>query len=231
MKDFGKIRVGTKKPIALDSPDHLQPYGTKQDNSSNPKFNHKLYELMTTMPVTVLDLGCAGGGMVKSFLDEEHLAVGIEGSDFSKNAQRPEWNTIPEYLFTADITTPFSVQRKIGRKWQPLWFTVVTAWEFMEHIREEDLDVILDNIDQHLLYGGYFICSICDVYQECDLPWHQNIQPWQWWVDRLEKVGLKYNQALTEAFGGDWVRADHHPGVFVKEPIKEITNEEIRSDS
>ncbi len=73
------IVVHTSKPIALDSPDHLVPLGTRQDNSVNRAFNRKLRTLIPQP--RVLDLGCAGGGMVASFLDEGDFAVGVEGSD------------------------------------------------------------------------------------------------------------------------------------------------------
>ena len=38
----------------------------------------------------VLDLACAGGGMVRSFLDEGIEAVGIEGSDTAKREGRAQ---------------------------------------------------------------------------------------------------------------------------------------------
>ena len=40
-----KIVVETNHPIAIDSTDHIYPFGTAVDNSTNPKFNNKLYDL------------------------------------------------------------------------------------------------------------------------------------------------------------------------------------------
>ena len=37
--------VKTEREIAYESPDHLNPWGTKQDNSVNRRFNDKLYKL------------------------------------------------------------------------------------------------------------------------------------------------------------------------------------------
>src|SRR5437763_1568188 len=94
------------KPIASDSPDHLVPRGTKNDNSRNRLFNRKAELLLTKKQLRVLDFGCTGGGFVKDCIDDGHIAVGLEGSDYSKRAHRAEWATIPQSLFTCDITAP-----------------------------------------------------------------------------------------------------------------------------
>src|SRR3990167_2627697 len=106
MRDM--LKVETDYPVALDSPDHLEPWGTKQDNSVNKRFNKKLIKLFGHTP-NVLDLGCAGGGFVRSIIKQGGLAVGIEGSDYSKKIKRAEWAKIPDNLFTADITKPFKL--------------------------------------------------------------------------------------------------------------------------
>ena len=73
------LRVVTDTPVALDSPDHLTPWGTARDNSKNIRFNHKLLRLFNHLsrPLQVLDLGCSGGGFVRSLLDVGQFAVGI----------------------------------------------------------------------------------------------------------------------------------------------------------
>src|ERR1700693_3635778 len=38
------IRVQSQKLVAVDSLDHIHPWGTKQDNSKNLKFNLKILE-------------------------------------------------------------------------------------------------------------------------------------------------------------------------------------------
>src|ERR1700730_780574 len=60
----------TETPIATTSADHQWPRGTAFNSSSNRKFNLKLYHLFAYRPdLRVLDLGCAGGGFVKSILE------------------------------------------------------------------------------------------------------------------------------------------------------------------
>jgi 2-polyprenyl-3-methyl-5-hydroxy-6-metoxy-1,4-benzoquinol methylase len=77
------IRVVTDKPVALDSPDHLHPWGTTRDNSVNLAFNRRLSWWIPASMLRVLDLGCAGGEFVKSILDLGGISIGIEGSDYS----------------------------------------------------------------------------------------------------------------------------------------------------
>lgn len=66
--------VITEHPIAFDSPDHFDAEhgGAGNDNSRNPHFNERLFKLFEGQGrrPSVLDLGCAGGGLVKSLLDE-----------------------------------------------------------------------------------------------------------------------------------------------------------------
>jgi 2-polyprenyl-3-methyl-5-hydroxy-6-metoxy-1,4-benzoquinol methylase len=103
-----------------------------------------------------------------------------------------------------------------GDEWQPVFFTVVTAWDVLEHIKESDLPAVWANVNRHLYPGGYFIVSICTYFEERDLPWHQTIKPWAWWVEQLAGVGLKFDAKATKAMQGQFVRTNS-PGVFKKE--------------
>jgi hypothetical protein len=47
----GSIRIETEKPIAYDSPDHIQPHGTANDNTTQPRFNRKLGRLIPACDV------------------------------------------------------------------------------------------------------------------------------------------------------------------------------------
>src|SRR6185295_10711220 len=110
---------------------------TIRDNSRNARFNRRLDEVLGSRGAySLLDLGCAGGGLVRSVLEDGHDAVGLEGSDISRRERSGDWATIPYHLFTCNIVKPFRVLRANGR---PARFTVVTAWEVLEHIPERDL--------------------------------------------------------------------------------------------
>lgn len=193
-------RVDTDHPVALDSPDHLEPLGTMQDNSVNLLFNEKLLALCGER-VRVLDLGCAGGGMVESMVAMGMTAIGIEGSDYSLKHKRAGWATVPDYLFTADARKPFAVMN--GR--YPLMFDVVTAWEFFEHIGEEDLVGVFENIHKHLVKGGFLIASI-NTKKSGRPKYHLTVRDAEWWKKLLEGNGFGVRHDLWNYFDPDWVR-------------------------
>lgn len=200
------FRLQTDHPVAVNSIDHLYPRATAKDNSVNLRFNERLHALLRKAPLSVLDLGCAGGGMVKSFLDQGHIAVGLEGSDYSLNNKRAEWATIPESLFTCDVTRPFTLTNGKGSPYQ---FDVVTAWEFLEHIEMPDLPGVMANVDRHLKPGGYLICSVSDrpsVYPGDGLDRHRTKKPYEWWAWFFEAHGFKNRRDLERHFNGQYVR-------------------------
>ena len=202
-----KFYLDTDHPIALDSPDHIEPRSTARDNSVNLKFNVKLRQLFTGYKASVLDLGCAGGGMVRSLIEEGHVAVGLEGSDYNLLHQRAEWATISESLFTCDVTKPFILHVGNGLPYQ---FDVVTAWEFFEHIREEDMPGLFNNIHDHLKQGGLLIGSICkspSIWDKVDH--HQTKAPWAWWEYLFNSEGFSRRPDFEAIIGKDWVRSVH----------------------
>ncbi len=200
---FGPIRMATEHPVATASPDHLNPGGTARDNSRNQRFNARLTALLDG-ELSVLDLGCSGGGAVRSFIEQGCLAVGVEGSDYSANRLRAEWLTIPEFLFTADITQPFRLH---GAGAATLRFRVVTLWEVMEHIAEADLPAVFANIDAHLAPGGLVILSVspnADIVDGVTL--HQTVRPRPWWEAFFTSIGWTDHPGIIGCFGEDLVR-------------------------
>jgi hypothetical protein len=203
------FHVITLHPVAFDSPDHITPVGTKNDNSANRNWNRKLYELIPAGDVRLLDLGCAGGALVKSILDDGGVAVGIEGSDDSLLRRRAEWATIPGHLFTADATEPFVVVESAPESKSYTLFNVITAWEFLEHVAEDKLPALADNIRFHLAPGGFFFGSVAtqpDVQNGVQTNLHQTVKPRDWWIETMTRLGFRHDPALEEHFGDDVVR-------------------------
>jgi SAM-dependent methyltransferase len=205
-RDF-QIRVQTKHPIAYESPDHLTPWGTTRDNSTNKKFvDYMARRLRVETPnaeLGALDLGCSGGQLVKDFLDLGWMAVGLEGSDFSLKHRRANWPALAgKNLFTCDITKPF----QITTRHQPAKFNLVTMWEVLEHIHPSGLSQLFSNIMAHLERRGYFFASTTsapDIHEGVDL--HQTKwtnAEWQRWIaehcPELERVdlGLRFYQLV-----------------------------------
>lgn len=203
-----KFNVKTQKPVAYDSPDHINPWGTKRDNSTNFAFNLRIADMFPPPNLRVLDLGCSGGGFVKSIHEMGCLGIGVEGSDYSQKNKRAEWATIPNHLFTADISVPFEVtatapQGQSDRQ----TFNIITAWEVLEHLKPEDLPGVWSNIRNHLEPDGFFIGSISlrdDIINGVNL--HQTVKPMEWWIEHIEKNGLKNHPDRVKNFGNDWVR-------------------------
>ena len=193
----GAIELDTKYPVAYESNDYLVPHGTVRDDTRYPRFIHacEMY-FKDREKLAFADLGCSSGGIVLDALLRGHEAVGLEGSDESFKQQRAQWRIIPKNLFTCDITKPFTL-KKDGKLKE---FDVISAWEVLEHIKEEDLPVLLENIKKHLNTGGIFIGSIAnwdDIDEETGVNWHVNLHPYEWWRDRFAEVGF---DIITEAF-------------------------------
>lgn len=184
---IASVQLVTRYPIAYTSPDHLVPWGTKYDNNSHRKFVLHMEQLVSkqvsSKTKSYMDLGCAGGQLVKDFRDLGWVAVGLEGSDYSLKHKRANWPLLAgKSLFTCDIGKPFKVLVNKRKN----YFQLVTAWEVLEHINMRDLPVLFGNIVKHLDKGGYFIASttsLPDIHDGVDL--HQTKMSnakWRAWI-------------------------------------------------
>lgn len=208
--------ISTDKPVAYDSPDHIQPWGTVNDNSVNHCFNLKLLWWLPRPYLKVLDIGCSGGGFVKSLIDSGCVAVGVEGSNYSQRMKRAEWATIPDNLFTADATAPFEISIHEGDRCETMKFSVITAWEFIEHIAEPDLEKVMKNIDKHLAPNGVVIMSVCAIEEIINgVRLHQTVAEKPWWLAKFESLGFTNHEHVETFFHRDWVRGgDDAPDSF-----------------
>ena len=201
---MAKWYLDTEHPVAVNSPDHLAPHGTAVDNSINLEFNKKIIDLFNGN-VSVLDLGCAGGGFIRTLVEAGQIAVGLEGSDYSLKIQRAEWGVIPDNLFTCDITKPFTLH------WGdhvPYQFDIVTAWEVLEHIAEPDLPQVMSNIHRHLKVGGLFFATTSR--SSCfrgGVELHQTVQGMRWWSRMIKATGFCERPSIYKSFEpSEWIR-------------------------
>lgn len=198
------ITVQTKKPVALDSPDHIRPFGTALDNSKHAEFNRRLYDVVAPDRIRLLDLGCAGGGFVKSILADGAFAVGIEGSDYSKVRNRAEWATIPGNLFLADITERFNI---LDADRTPCHFNVITAWEFLEHLNLHGLRGAFNNVHWHATSDALFLGSISTIPDiQGGIRLHQTVKPREWWLRWFVDEGWTHRPDLEAHFADEWLR-------------------------
>tara|TARA_Y100001963_G_scaffold159405_1_gene262941 strand:+ start:6034 stop:7473 length:1440 start_codon:yes stop_codon:yes gene_type:complete len=183
------ITLKTNHPIAIDSPDHIFPHGTKHDNSTNEGFINDILEynkIKGKKKINFLDLGCSGGQLVIDILNRGNFSVGLEGSDYSVKHKRANW---PEYhnknLFTCDITKPY----KLYNYNQPVQFDTITAWEVIEHIHPNNLKNFFKNINDNLCSGGFFCGSIStneDVVEGHKL--HQSVFTKEEWFNMIPNI-------------------------------------------
>ncbi|NJP07622.1 MAG: class I SAM-dependent methyltransferase [Chloroflexaceae bacterium] len=219
MTDYPRVIVQAEREVAYSSPDHILPRGTRTSNSRNMRFNRKLEWLFPRIsePLKILDLGCSGGGFVKDCLDTGNFAVGLEGSDFSKRYRRAEWATIPDYLFTCDISGAFDIFLQAGGKTERLLFDVVTTWEVIEHIAEPDLPQVAANVRQHLLPSGLWIMSVSPCEEVINgIRLHQTVRPRSWWINTFRQLGFEHIEAYVAYFNTQFVRGPKYdsPGGF-----------------
>jgi SAM-dependent methyltransferase len=177
------ISVQTNYPIAYDSPDHLIPEGTKNDNNTDFGFIADVERYFGGL-IRFMDLGCSGGQLVKDFLDRGHLSVGLEGSDYSIRHARANWPGLNgKALFTCDVSRPYTVSDENGR----ILFDCITAWEVIEHIHPDRLDCFFKNILEHMHERSIFCGSIWLGHHPKHDTWHQSAFPLEVWNDLLGK--------------------------------------------
>jgi hypothetical protein len=213
------IIIKREKEVAYDSPDYLMPWGTRRDNSRNRRFNEKLYKLFPQDNefLKILDLGCSGGGFVRDCLNDGCLAVGLEGSDFSKKTRRAEWATIPDFLFTCDITEKFELFKEDKKGVEPILFNVITTWEVIEHISEQNLSKVAENVKQHLHKNGLWIMSVSPNEEIIGgVRLHQTVHLKPWWISKFQSLGFEHVEAYAQYFNTQYIRGPKYggPGSF-----------------
>jgi len=189
MRESGKeFSIDTQHEFAFNSQDFINPKGSKNDFTRSPSFVGSVNR-MFGRSVSYLDIGCANGGLVNDFLVQGNVAIGIEGSDLGFVTKQDHWKVIPKTLFNADVTKPFFMKKDS----QPCTFDVIGAWEVLEHIQEEDLDVFFENVLNHLSDNSIFMASVAqfpDFDPQTGEAWHVTLKSRDWWFKLFEKNGL-----------------------------------------
>jgi len=145
---------------------------------------------------------------VRDCIDWGHEAVGIDGSDWGLIHGNGEWRTIPDRLFTADITEPFQV----NRDGVSIRFDLVTSFEVFEHLRPSQIRGACENVKNHLSPDGLFIVSVntCED-QHNGMEYHATVRPVGWWEQEFAVNGLFRLPRLERYFAGHFLRGPKHP--------------------
>lgn len=153
------IKLQTKKQIAIDSLDHKHPFGCIRDNNSSIMYITTVKNYFNNKKINVLDLGCAGGQIIVDHTVLGDLAVGLEGSSHAlTGAGKHNWDQYKDKnLFLCDITEPYTLTDNDDNILQ---FDYIQMWEVLEHIPENKLTVLFENIKKHLKPNGIFAGSV-----------------------------------------------------------------------
>ena len=152
------------------------------ENNVNYNFNKFIYSLIPKNPITILELGCGGGGIVKQFIDDGHIACGIDGGLAYAKFRPYAWNEIPNNLFCADIGKPFELLYD-----GPIKFDLIYSFECFEHIQHENIPQLMQNIKKHSHSNTHFVGGIS--LRKCE--GHVSIYPEQWWIEQFNQIGFK----------------------------------------
>lgn len=183
------LELKTDYPIALSSNDHINPDSTTEGVPRPTLFVQNCIDVLGSN-IKSLDLGTGAAGLVFEFSMNDVLAVGVDGSDFCRTNRIGYWPLLPNNLFTCDITKPFSF---VSQGTQEVTsFNVITMWEVLEHIAEQDLSSLFVNVERHLDERGYFIGSISllEYVDRTGSPYHVTLKPREWWKAKFRECGL-----------------------------------------
>ena len=192
LEKYKNVTIIAAGNVAEESPDHICPVGTINDNNTSPGYvtdvENYCKQYMKKDKISYMDIGCAGGQLAVDFANRGHFSIGLEGSDHNIKRGLHNW---PEYhktvLHTADLTKPYHVE-KDGQK---VLFDVISAWEVIEHIHPTELETFFDNMFANLADDGVFIGSINTGPDERTLPdgstikLHQSVFPEPYWREHL----------------------------------------------
>lgn len=198
------LSVITEHPIALDSDDHIYPDGIHYDNHCNPWFVADIENYFQDKKINLLDLGCAGGGLVVGMLERGHMCVGIDGSDHCLNVNQKlidKIGTLPaghenwkkynnNNLFTCDITYEYTIEMNN----KLMQFDLITCFDVMEHFYEQRIDKFLEMVVKHLKPEGIFVANIAlfdlvkdKIVEEGQIDYHKSLFSHEKWLNFMKK--------------------------------------------
>jgi len=210
------ITLETEHPVAIESPDHIAPVGTVNDNTTDADYIAAVKKYFNKSPLKMMDLGCAGGQLVVDFIESGDYGVGLEGSTNARErgAGKHNWDKYGDKnLFTVDLTKPYQLYDD-GEK---VKFDFITTWEVVEHIAEEDLSMFFGNIRNHLEDDGVFCCSIAVVRDDVGYIDGKLVSRHQSVFNSAKWINILFDNGFELAVDPSWPAAPagleyaHHP--------------------
>jgi 2-polyprenyl-3-methyl-5-hydroxy-6-metoxy-1,4-benzoquinol methylase len=174
--------------LAFSSNDFKEPESTMEGMRDSSWFIYEVEKLIGKNKISFMDIGCGSGALSFQFLKKGHFSIGLDGSDFCKNNQLGYWS-YNDLLKTCDVTKPFHILRED----EMVNFDIITMWEVFEHIFEQDIDSVLNNIVDNLNDDGFFIGSISTLEYlnpKTGVIYHVTLKEYEWWEKKFHNSGL-----------------------------------------
>lgn len=176
----------------------------------NHRFNDKVYQLLNKN-LFYMDIGTGWGGVVEDFINDGHMAVGIDGFYVYEKYLPYLWEKyLNTNFFLTNAAKPFHILWNDER----VYFDVITSFEFQEHLFENDQDIYIKNVYNNLKKDGYYICGIS--YSEQG--GHVTVRDRAWWIKKFNEHKFNECSELYEYFGNDFVHflGNSHYLIFKK---------------
>lgn len=167
------------------------------ESHKNPSFNQWVIdEFAKDKQISILDLGCGGGGMIEDFINIGNIGVGLDVRNGYYLRRAYSWGTRPNNLFRCDITRPFQIY--FDEK--PAKFDIITSFEVFEHIHPSHIDNLLSNIQNHSHEKTVLLLQISTNPYE----WvHRTILPRTEWLNIFSKYNLEFKGCLPSTIRPD----------------------------
>ena len=132
------------------------------------------HAIMEHFPGNVLDVGCGWGAVVKLLRDYGVEAYGVDNAE----ALRDIWNS--DY---------FSIEDARALPHEDKQFDVVFSADFFEHVYEDEIELILDEMKR---VGHHVIAEIAfeAPLTERQAKYHVTNKPKEWWKEKLPGVEI-----------------------------------------
>lgn len=144
------------------------------------------YLVTTIQPKYVLDLGC-GSGQLSNYirkLDPNIVTVTVDANREVINSPY-----IDDNHFIARTDQPLDFTDSNGNK---ILFDLIISFEHFEHISDEAVSLLMQNIKNHSKLDTHLIFTACTTeYPEDDHKHiHCNAQPREYWINHIQNYGF-----------------------------------------
>lgn len=146
-------------------------------------------------PKRVIDFGCSGGALVRAMAELGVSAIGIDGSKHALDRT-------PGKIFQHDLRC------KSGIPWEPASFDMATTTDTAEHIEPEYAETFSGLVAGAVAPGGVVAFGGAPPGQGG--VHHVNCRRVFYWIDMLERHGLKLLAADTESVRDEIERDPAH---------------------